>query len=216
LREPSFLKFHIERDLPNLVVDFVPKKQLKSKPIILQGQVDDCIMRISNIGTAPANSLFLKSNFPWMRVLSKDEVRRTEDSEQTSNYIGPTGTLMKIPLSKADVIQPGQTIEIPIQVRPSGGGKQDCYLLFRYQLACYQDDETRVRWIRKILSFPVYPSITITASLMPYYRMIGDHILSLDVRFLVISVTILYEISNCVILRLQIIAVIQRVIKAFI
>ena len=182
LKPPSILKLTIEQDLPNLIVDITPMQRLKVKSPVLQGQVNDWIIKLSNIGTAPARDVFMKANVPWIRLMANEEF--IDETEKRSNYIGPTGTFMKIPLHDSGIIKPGQTIEIPIKMRASGGGRQECYILFRYQLACAQDEQARVRWFRKILSFPVYPSITMTASLMPFYRTKADHVLSLDVRFL--------------------------------
>lgn len=173
LKPSSLLKLHIEQDLPNLVVDFVPTQRLKGKSTIFQGQVREWTMKVSNIGTAPASNLLLKANLPWIRVSSSDNI---------PTFVGPTGTFIRVPIKNSGIIGPGQIIEIPIEMRPSGGGRQECYMLFRYQLAHSHDNPATVRWIRKIISFPVYPSITMTASLMPFYRTKTDHVLSLDVR----------------------------------
>jgi hypothetical protein len=84
------------------------------------------------------------------------------------------------------VLHPGQTAEVPVVIRTSGGGRQDFYMLFRYELWCEQHATSnpipRRRWTREILSIPVYPSITMSASLMPSYSNKGEHILSIEVR----------------------------------
>ena len=53
-----------------------------------------------------------------------------DETEKRSNYIGTTRTFIKIPLRDSGIgmIKPGQTIEIPIIVRASGGFVYDSFL----------------------------------------------------------------------------------------
>jgi hypothetical protein len=128
----------------------------------------------------------LKTNAPWLNI--KDETGQESNEEScTSHCVGPSGTLMKVPFKVSgndDVLQPGETIEVPVFIRTSGGGRQDFYMLCRYELwkkdKGANDTSPRHRWARKLLSVPVYPSITMSASLMPSYSNKGEHILSVE------------------------------------
>ena len=153
-----------------------------TKGTVLQGQTSRWKLKLSNLGYSPASNIMLKTNAPWLNIIQSDE-EITEDGP-TSCCVGPSGTLMKIPLKNADrldVLQPGETIEVPVSIRTSGGGRQDFYMLFRYENAARSSVVPRHRWARKLLSVPVYPSITMSASLMPSYSNKGEHILSVEV-----------------------------------
>jgi hypothetical protein len=105
---------------------------------------------------------------------------------------------MRIPLSsndvhgevekgRSDVLHPGGIYDVPIQVRTSGGGNQEFYMLFRYELWNGDLDEVehiqpKVRWLKKMVSIAVFPSLTVTASIMPSYAKKREHILSVQVR----------------------------------
>lgn len=187
--------------MPNVTVDIVPLNPSHNNidPTVLQGQISEWKLRISNHGTAPASNLTLKTNFPWINVISKISCKG-EDSlkKRTSCCVGPSGTLMRIPLSsndvhgevekgRSDVLHPGGIYDVPIQVRTSGGGNQEFYMLFRYELWNGDLDEVehiqpKVRWLKKMVSIAVFPSLTVTASIMPSYAKKREHILSVQVR----------------------------------
>ena len=201
--ESFLLKSKIEHDMPNISVDIIPGHSNNAgQDAVLQGQLSNWILRISNLGPAPATNLTLKTNAPWINICSKDLHNRTDRESEykaTSHCVGPSGTLMNLPLphrksnnqSKSKfrgAIHPGQTIEIPVQVRTSGGGKQEFYMLFRYELL-EEDDNTfisstssKCRWLRKMMSVAVHPSLTVTASLKPSYWKKREHILSIEVN----------------------------------
>lgn len=192
--ESYILRSKIECDMPNLFVDVVPLQDKVTKNngegTVLQGQISQSLLRISNRGTAPASGVLIKTNVPWISILGCKESKDSSvngDSKETSFCMGPTGTLMRVPLGTANVLYPGQTVDIPIEVRTSGGGRQDFYMLFRYELfdatgtssnAC--STSPKLRWLRKISSIAVYPSLTVTASLMPSHLKKYDHILSIE------------------------------------
>jgi len=182
--ESLSLKSKIEEEMPSLKVTISPSNQNQST--VLQGQTSSWILKLSNFGYAPAANIMLKTNAPWLNI--NDEIGREHDENSaTSHCIGPSGTLMKVPFkgtgNKTGVLQPGETIEVPVFIRTSGGGRQDFYMLCRYELwkeGSQVNAPPRHRWARKLLSVPVYPSITMSASLMPSYANNGENILSVE------------------------------------
>lgn len=178
------LRSKIERRMPFLKVTVTPDKS--SPSILLQGQTSCWKLELSNVGNAPAKNILLKINAPWLSMAKT--VDANDEDAPTSFCIGPSGTLMKLPLldmNQMDILQPGGSIEIPFALRTSGGGRQDFYMLFRYELWNEENSASRSvschRWARKLLSIPVYPSLTMSASLMPSYSSNGEHILSVEV-----------------------------------
>ncbi len=173
--------------MPNLKVQMIPKTGAPSiNGPVLQGQVTEWNLRITNQGNAPAGNIVLKTNVPWINILHAGE---KNSMVGTSSCIGPSGTLMQIPIISDELfehnfLKPGQTNDVPIQIRTSGGGKQDFYMLFRYEK--YDNtsytDANKIRWLRNMVSVAVYPSLTIKASLIPSYNDNNDHVLSLEVR----------------------------------
>jgi hypothetical protein len=154
---------------------------------VLQGQTCCWKLQVSNVGYAPAKNILLKTNGPWLHTTQTTSETRDEGAP-TSFCVGPSGTLMRLPflnLTQSEVLHPGESIEIPVAVRTSGGGRQDFYLLFRYELWSKDDSASKLvnrqRWTQKFLSVTVYPSITMSASLMPSYSNNGEHILSVEV-----------------------------------
>lgn len=184
--ESLLLKSKIEEEMPSLKVTITPSNENQST--VLQGQTSSWTLKLSNFGYAPATNIMLKTNAPWLNI--KDEMGQEINEEcSTSHCVGPSGTLMKVPFKVSgddDILQPGETIEVPVFIRTSGGGRQDFYMLCRYELwkkdKGANDTSPRHRWARKLLSVPVYPSITMSASLMPSYSNKGEHILSVEVR----------------------------------
>ena len=191
--ESTLLKSQIECNMPNLKVDMLPRGNNSIiDGTVLQGQVSDWILRVTNQGTAIADKITLKTNVPWMNLLGPGSRQNGGDecNLPTSYCVGPSGTLMYIPIvgdqdhGSNDVLKPGQTADIPIQLRTSGGGRQDFYMLFRYELLKDSLSSSmcpKVRWLRNMVSVAVYPSLTVTASLMPSFKGENDHILSVEV-----------------------------------
>lgn len=179
------LRSQVGQKMPFLKVSVEPEGNLYGT--VLQGQTSCWKLKLSNFGYAPASNIMLKTNAPWLNISSKDKIQSEDDP--TSFCIGPSGTLMRVPLSgkpgRLGVLHPGETAEVPIVVRTSGGGRQEFYMLFRYELWSEHNVEMNLaplhRWTREILSIPVYPSITMSASLMPSYSNKQEHILSIEV-----------------------------------
>lgn len=188
--------------MPSLKVTITPDES--SQTTVLQGQTSRWKLKISNVGYAPASNIMLKTNAPWLNMTQSNE-SSTDENAPTSHCVGPSGTLMRVPLlntTQANVLQPGETVEIPVSIRTSGGGRQDFYMLFRYELWSKEEPNLapRHRWARKLLSVPVYPSITMSASMMPSYSNKGEHILSIEVscsyfRYLSFGCSLLISIS---------------------
>lgn len=174
--------------MPFLKVTVEPDSNLHGT--VLQGQTSHWKLKLSNLGYAPASNIMLKTNAPWLNIVASSDEKVLSEDAPTSYCIGPSGTLMQVPfngkLGPLGVLHPGQTAEVSVVIRTSGGGRQDFYMLFRYELWSEQHATSnlvpRHRWTREILSIPVYPSITMSASLMPSYSNKGEHILSIEVR----------------------------------
>lgn len=178
------LRSKVEQEMPSLKVSLTPEESTRT---VLQGQTSLWKLKLSNVGYAPAGNIVLKTNAPWLNMTGGNETNN--EDQPTSLCVGPSGTLMRVPLTAASqlgMLQPGESVEIPVAIRTSGGGRQDFYMLFRYELWSEGDQTSslvpRHRWARKLLSVPVYPSITMSASLMPSYSNKGEHILSVEVR----------------------------------
>ena len=191
VRAPSnLLRSKIDCPMPNLSFDIIQSRSSTAKSVLLQGQISRWNLQISNNGSAPATNLILKTNVPWVNVLLEEGIIVDEKSS-ISNCIGPSGTTMRLPLNiygnsigKIGVLNPGQTVDIPIEIRTTGAGKQDFYMLFRYELyeksASSKQNTPRHRWFRKMISVPVYPSLTFTASITPLFKDKDEYILSVD------------------------------------
>ena len=168
---------------------------------LLQGQRSKWILRLSNIGTAPATNVTLKTNVPWIHVpvngdgaLEKENVSVSKllalENKAKSCCIGPTGTLMNLPvqgshLKKQGSIQPGETVDVPIEVKAgSEGGAQDLYMLYRYELDALSlpnSGNRPQRWLKRLRHVPVYPSLSLSASVLPSTFNKTEYILSVEV-----------------------------------
>jgi hypothetical protein len=164
------LKATVERDMPCLTAELVMKTEDLTMPgdhdPLLEGQISLWTLRISNVGNAPASNISLKTSLPWVNILSDhaDITSTTVDEREarsTSQCVGPTGTLMTLPmhigesLQGKDAILPGESMDITIQLRTSGGGKQDFYMLYRYELWDPMSNSRRHRWLKKMYKVPV-------------------------------------------------------------
>jgi len=185
--ESLLLRSKVEPEMPSLKVTITPDES-STQSTVLQGQTSRWLLKLSNIGYAPASNIMLKTNAPWLNMTQLEENKEISETSPTSYCVGPSGTLMRVPLkatSQLDILQPGETVEVPVAIRTSGGGRQEFYMLFRYEL--WRADNLissmvpHHRWARKMLSVPVYPSITMSASLMSSYSKKGEHILSVEV-----------------------------------
>ena len=192
--ESLVLKSRVERAMPCLTADLI--QPLTSANVgdagpLLQGQVSKWNLRLSNVGTAPAKSITVKTNLPWITVWDGGESRGSKSSEEierqaTSNSVGPSGTMLYLPIDgfglKVDgEIQPGETVDVAVDLRTTGGGKQDFYMLFRYESVDGTDASVQHRWLRKMLEVSLYPSITLNASLIPSFTNESEHLLSVDI-----------------------------------
>jgi hypothetical protein len=184
--EPMLLKAKVERGMPCLTAELLsPKPTEHETGPALQGQIRKWTLRITNIGTAASAAATLKTNVPWMHLALA--VADPGRNDSTSRCIGPSGTLMSLPiespnLKKNGQLEPGESIDIPVEIRTSGAGKQDFYMLFRYELPKENDRDKapRCRWLKKMFEVPVYPSLTLSASIVPSYLNHGEHILSVE------------------------------------
>jgi len=183
--ESLLLKARIEGGMPCLRAELISTLSSSGAPA-LQGQISRWNLRLSNVGTAAASSVFMKTNMPWVSI--NLGARRQVDSgdELKSLCVGPTGTLMELPIRGDELncegqIQPGEIIEVPIDIRTSGAGRQEFYVLFRYMLADEDGSTTtKHRWLRKMFEVPVYPSLTLAAKVAPSHLTPGESILSVE------------------------------------
>lgn len=195
------LKTLITSDMPNLQVQMIPRNSPSSAKLpMLQGQVTEWSLRITNQGNAPAQNIILKTNVPWINILQNEE---KDSLISTSSCLGPSGTLMQIPLKGDELLEnnflkPGQSNDIPIQIRTSGGGKQDFYMLLRYEKSQEPSDKSapKVRWLRNMVSVAVYPSLTVAASLIPSYNDNNDYVLSLEVSRTISKILFVKQETN--------------------
>ena len=195
--ESLLLKAKVERGMPCLTADFVQPltsvSSVKGEPgPLLQGQVSKWNLRLTNVGTAPAKSITVKTNVPWITIWDGGDENRAAKShdelerQATSYCVGPTGTLMRIPIDGFGLqvdgeIHPGESVDVAVDLRTYGAGRQDFYMLFRYELVEPKDATVPCRWLRKMLQVPLYPSLSLNATLVPSYAKEAEHVLSVEV-----------------------------------
>lgn len=188
--ESLLLKAKVERDMPRLTARLVPidKSEKDGPVVVLAGQMSSWILRLSNIGTAPASQLSLKTNMPWISIDSNQETADSSLKEDlpTRHCVGPSGTLMNLPLEDKSletkgVLYPGESVGIPILIRPSDSGNHSLYMLYRYELCDSCSASAKPRWIQNMINVQVSPSLALTASLMPSFWKQNEHMLSVEV-----------------------------------
>jgi len=176
--ESMYLKSKVEGNMPCLTAELI-KRFPDDSPVVamdggpmLEGQISMWTVRLRNVGNAPASGLFLKTNLPWIDIVdneisSSDKCMTIEEKESRaiSRCLGPSGTLMSIPVKGN--IDPNQTFDIQVRVRTSGEKKQDFYMLYKYDIVtnlAEKDSKRRSRWLRKMYEVPVFPSLTFNVS----------------------------------------------------
>jgi hypothetical protein len=183
----------VERGMPCLTAELVSTTCEKDN-VALDGRTRQWTLRLANVGTAPATNVTLKTNLPWVSILEHVEHDAVEeigpDSDKVTgpaNFcIGPTGTLMRIPL-QATMLQnkgqicPGESVDVSIRIRTAGSGAKAFYMLFRYELYDLDTTGSRCRWLRKMFNVHVYPSLSLSASIKPSFANQGEHILSVEI-----------------------------------
>lgn len=179
------LSSKIGDEMPLLNVDITG-----GKGSALQGEIMQWRIEIKNLGTAPASNVILKASLPWVC----QEGPPGTASEATSGFIGLSGTVMSLPIEK-DIL-PNEAISVPVKVKANGGGRQNIRLLFRYNLAtpnsasATHNDEQKYIYLRKTVSVAVYPSMNLTASIMPSFTRSKEHILSVEVSFIILTLAV--------------------------
>jgi hypothetical protein len=178
------LKSKIEVDMPCLTAELVKRVPDGSPNVspdggpLLEGQISSWTILLRNVGNAPASTAFLKTNLPWVNIVSsgRNSLSVGEmEAQATSRCLGPTGTLVTLPiegedLKEAGTIHPGESAGIPIQMRTSGNGKQEFYMLYRYDLWDLTRKTTRRRWLRKMYEVPVSVSLCLTTYILTYIQ----------------------------------------------
>lgn len=184
--ESILLKARIEQGMPSLAANLIPKRDGSGEGPMLVGQMSSWILRLANSGTAPATNISLKTNLPWINVESTNGP--LSSGQPTPHCIGPSGTLSELPLNDASlntrgVLQPGESIDIPVIIRSSDGGNHSFYMLYRYELwdPSSSASSPKRRWLHNMFNVPASPSLTLTASLMPSFWKQHEYILSVEV-----------------------------------
>jgi hypothetical protein len=83
-----------------------------------------------------------------------------ESEGRTCNALFPSGTLLSLPILGSELktdgqIEPGESVDVIVIIRTSGTGKQDFYMLFRYELAEAEAIESpRYRWLKNMFTVP--------------------------------------------------------------
>lgn len=157
---------------------------------MLQGEISKGSFLLRNVGRAPAFRIFLKTNTPSICLSNKPEdcYRAGNEKIATSNCVGPSGTLMQLLPDR--ILEPGDCVEVPFSLKAGGGGTQELYFLVSYEpygmysnlAAPYSFKNNCVRTIKKFLDLFVYPSLTLSASVIPSFSNKGESVLSLEVR----------------------------------
>jgi len=195
------LQSTIQDDMPCLTACVMRSNNQAGEDHLLQGQTGDWILRLSNIGTAPATNVTLKTNLPWISIPANDNP--TLDKENTTESksillennaksccVGPTGTLMKLPihgsqLQRQGSIQPGETVDVAIRIKASAcGGTHDFYMLYRYELdtsSSTSGSSRPHRWLKRLRQVPVYPSLSLSASVLPFTFHKSEYVLTVEV-----------------------------------
>ena len=192
--ESTLLKAKVERGMPCLKAELVrsPKSTTEDNGPVLQGQIGSWTLRFANVGTGTARNLYLKANLPWFAIEAADGEESIEPVDGSRFCcIGCSGTLFQLPIRGSSLknkgqIDPGEAIEIPVRIRPTGTGRQEFYMLFRYELvdeapATSIASSPEYRWLRKMVEVPVYPSLSVSASAAPSFRSSLDHMLTVEV-----------------------------------
>eukprot|EP00934_Nitzschia_sp_Nitz4_P005492 Nitzschia sp. Nitz4//scaffold304_size22322//3923//9284//NITZ4_008571-RA/size22322-snap-gene-0.0-mRNA-1//1//CDS//3329547070//5482//frame0 len=181
--ESVVLKSLVEGEMPCLTAEVLPRGEMTGgQSLLLQGQVSEWTLRLSNVGNAPASGVCLKTNLPWINIVSETEGGAASTAalarRAVSHCVGPSGTLMSLPVGNSGVLAPNETVEIPIQVRASSNGQQELYMLLRYKEA---GSMGRTRWLRHKFDVPVYPSISFETRLMPSSMNSNEQIMAMEV-----------------------------------
>jgi hypothetical protein len=159
---------------------------------LLEGQISPWTIRLRNVGNAPARATVLKTNVPWINVISSKEkniliTMQEQEAQATSHCLGPTGTLISLPvigdhLKESGKIHPGESVDIAIQIRTVGHGTQEFYMLFRYELwDPMGNSPRRHRLLRQMYQVPVYPSLDLAAKIKNSFWKGNEQILSMEV-----------------------------------
>ena len=186
----SLLKSIITRHMPLLKIDMkLDADELDAGCSMIQGEVSKGYFRIRNVGHAPAHRVFLKTNYPWICFFDKPESpleQITLERMSTSYCVGPSGTLMKLPIK--DVLEPGDTADVAFRLKASGGGKQELYPLFSYEhidqhavSTAQYSRSNGVRTVKHVMEISVYPSLSVIASIMPSFWDKKENVLSVEV-----------------------------------
>jgi len=207
--ESMYLRSKIECDMPCLTAELIKRLPPESPALemddgpMLEGQISTWTVRLRNVGTAPASAITLKTNLPWIDIVDNDNsdnnsnsnINNTnttieeKESKSTSHCIGPSGTLMALPIAKGS-IGPSESLDIQVRVRTSGKKKQDFYMLYRYELCdtlaaggrqrSKSSDRCRSRWLRKMYQVPVYISLSFTANPLATFYKGKDSLVSVE------------------------------------
>eukprot|EP00547_Thalassionema_nitzschioides_P005452 CAMPEP_0194202854 /NCGR_PEP_ID=MMETSP0156-20130528/2775_1 /TAXON_ID=33649 /ORGANISM="Thalassionema nitzschioides, Strain L26-B" /LENGTH=1887 /DNA_ID=CAMNT_0038928459 /DNA_START=174 /DNA_END=5837 /DNA_ORIENTATION=- len=214
---PVLLKSNVQAGMPRLKATWehtnsrsgLDDNNNRSNSSWLPGEVTHWTLRLENMGTAPCQSVTLKTDVPWIHVLQQQQQDSAADDDDpeligTSSCIGPSGTLLALRFGGGDdnnILLPGQVVNIPFTMRASTNTeakatttkwnkrKQDLYFLFRYEFETTttassskkKKKKNQHRWLRQMCTVSMAPSLTLSASVMPSYWERTEHILSVEI-----------------------------------
>jgi len=156
---------------------------------VLQGEVVRCKLVLENRGRVAAGDCLLKASLPWLAFTQQES---SDLYEASSCCVGPSATLFR---PFADVLAPGAKVELPVWVRPQGGGKQSLKMLIRYRRAdmpkmkpaskgSFGAESVIDQWERTLRmekEVCVLPSLAISTSVHPSYNRKDEYVLSLEI-----------------------------------
>jgi len=166
------LWFDVREDMPWLTAEVVHLPES-----LLQGQIAQASIKISNMGRAAAGTILAKSSASWFQIGAEPSVAGPDCfASPAAALLGTSGTLVQVRLPGGE-LSAGAHTEIPIWVRGVGGGKQTVRVVLQYSPA--GSSSRAVRYVRLSCEVCVLPSLHMTASIAPWPGDPGEYLLSL-------------------------------------
>jgi len=151
------LTFDVVDDLPWLALE------LQGLPdTILQGEVVQAVLKVRNVGRAPAHGLFVKSDAPWCYVGNAPSFNPSDPAASPAPALmGASGTALEV----LDLLPVGEEVMLPLWLRGVGGGKQALHLLLQY--GSREPQKPCVRYLRHSCEVCVLPSLHTEVTVTP-------------------------------------------------
>eukprot|EP00968_Pinguiococcus_pyrenoidosus_P000494 scaffold30_cov255-Pinguiococcus_pyrenoidosus.AAC.28 len=159
-------------------------KFVQSPENVLQGELVDVDLEITNYGNTTATDLLLKTSLPWLRL--RDNVQSPHSGDTLpGGLLGTSATTLCLGRD----LHAGESVHVPAIVRGSGGGLQTLRLILKYFPEHGQDTvggnpgsgQRPARYMRHIEEICVHPSAAISAEVQPAVDDTSQYILTLEV-----------------------------------